>query len=149
RMSDDIDVVVSGHSHTAYNCTIGTKLVTSASSNGRVITDIDLKLQRGTGKLVSKAAHNIVVSRDVDANAAETALVSRYRPLAVKVGGRVVGGITATLPRAFNESGESALGDVIADAMLEMAKNTPGAGGDVAFMNPGGIRADLAAAGGA
>jgi 5'-nucleotidase len=149
RMSDDIDVVVSGHSHTAYNCTIGTKLVTSASSNGRVITDIDLKLQRGTGKLVSKAAHNIVVSRDVDANAAETALVSRYRPLAVKVGGRVVGAITATLPRAFNDSGESALGDVIADAMLEMAKNTPGAGGDVAFMNPGGIRADLAAAGGA
>ena len=148
RMSNDIDVVVSGHSHRAYNCTIGTKLVTSASSFGRVVTDIDLKIQKGTGRLVSKSAHNIIVTRDVDAHAAETALIARYRPLAVKVGGRVVGGITATIPRAFNEAGESALGDVIADGMLEAAKNTPGAGGDVAFTNPGGIRADVAASGG-
>ena len=40
--NDEIDVVVSGHTHQAYNCTIDGKLVTSAGSFGRVITDIDL-----------------------------------------------------------------------------------------------------------
>lgn len=149
RMSNDVDVVVSGHSHAAYNCTVGTKLLTSASSSGRVITDIDLKLDRRTGRLVSKSAHNIIVSRDVPATSSESAIIERYRPLAVKVGGRVIGAIAAVLPRAFNDAGESALGDVIADAMLEASQNTPGAGGDVAFMNAGGIRADVAATAGA
>ena len=149
RMSSDIDVVVSGHSHAAYNCTIGTKLLTSASSSGRVVTDIDLTLERRTGRLVSKSAHNIIVSRDVPATAAETALIARYQPLAVKVGGRVVGAVAAAIPRAFNDAGESALGNVIADAMLEASQNTPGGGGDVAFMNSGGIRADIPATAGA
>lgn len=149
RMSNDIDVVVSGHSHQAYNCTIGSKLVTSASSSGRVLTDIDLTLERGTGRLVSKSAHNIIVSRDVTPTATETALIARYQPLAVKVGGRVVGAVAAAIPRAFNDAGESALGNVIADAMLEASQNTPGGGGDVAFMNSGGIRADIPATAGA
>ena len=148
-MSSDIDVVVSGHSHTAYNCTIGGKLLTSAASLGRVITDIDLQIQRGTGRLVSKRAHNVVVSRDVAPSAPVSALIARYRPLATKVGGRVVGAISGTLPRSFNDAGESALGDVLADGMLELAMNTPGARADVAFMNPGGIRGDLAATAGA
>ena len=149
RMSSDIDVVVSGHSHVAYNCTIGTKLLTSASSSGRVVTDIDLTLARGTGRLVAKRAHNVIVSRDVDPSPVESALIGRYRPFAAKVGARVVGTITTTLSRAFNDAGEAALGDVIADGMLEMSRNTPGGGGDVAFMNQGGIRAELAAVPGA
>ena len=41
---DEIDVVVSGHTHQAYNCTIDGKLVTSAGSFGRIITDIDLTI---------------------------------------------------------------------------------------------------------
>lgn len=149
QMSNDIDVVVSGHSHAAYNCAIGTKLLTSASSSGRVVTDIELTLQRGSGRLVAKHARNIIVSRDVDPSPTVTALIAHYRPLVAKVGGRVVGTVTATLPRAFNDAGESALGDVVADGMLEMARNTPGAGGDVAFMNQGGLRSDLAATAGA
>ena len=65
RFSDDIDVVVSGHSHQAYNCTIDGKLVTSASSSGRVVTDIDLQVRRSDGEVVAKQARNIVVTRDV------------------------------------------------------------------------------------
>ena len=149
RMSNDIDVVVSGHSHRAYNCTIGTKLLTSASSSGRVVTDIDLTIEKSTGRLMAKSARNIIVSRAVAPNPAQTALLAHYRPLAVKVGGRVVGAVAAAIPRAFNDAGESALGNVIADAMLEASQNTPGAGGDVAFMNAGGIRADIPATAGA
>ena len=64
-MSDDIDVVVSGHTHAFYNCTIDGKLVTSASSAGRMITDIDLRVRRSDGSVVSKTARNLVVTRDV------------------------------------------------------------------------------------
>ena len=49
--NDEIDVVVSGHTHQAYNCTIDGKLVTSAGSFGRVITDIDLTIESTTGEV--------------------------------------------------------------------------------------------------
>jgi 5'-nucleotidase len=149
RMSDDIDVVVSGHTHSTYNCTIDGKLVTSASSAGRVLTDIDLRIQRSDGRVVSKAARNIIVTRDVAKDSAQTALLERYRPIGDKVGNRVVGSIAASLTREENTAGESGLGDVIADALLEAAKNTPGANAEIAMWNPGGIRADLIARSGA
>jgi 5'-nucleotidase len=149
RMSDDIDVVVSGHTHSAYNCMIDGKLVTSASSAGRLITDIDLRVQRSDGAVASKTARNIVVTRDVPKDPALTALLERYRPIGDKVGNRVVGSIAASLTRQENRAGESALGDVIADAFLEAAKSTPGANAEIAMWNPGGIRADLVARPGA
>jgi 5'-nucleotidase len=46
QMSDDIDVIVSGHTHRAYNCTFDGKLVTSAAAFGRIITAIDLAIDR-------------------------------------------------------------------------------------------------------
>ena len=143
RSSADIDVIVSGHTHRAYNCTIGNKLVTSASSSGRVITDIDLRIRRADGEVVSKSARNVVVSRDVEKDPRETALIAHYRPVAERVGGRVVGSIGASLLRAANDTGESALGDLIADGMLEAARTTPGGDAVIAFTNLGGIRADI------
>jgi 5'-nucleotidase len=143
-MSSDIDVVVSGHSHTAYNCTIGSKLLTSAASLGRVITDIDLQIDRKTGRLVSKHAHNVIVSRDVEPSAPIAALIAHIVRSRRRSAGRVVGAISRTLPRSFNDAGESALGDVLADGMLEAAMNTPGARRR-GVHEPGRIRGDLAA----
>ena len=145
RMSDDIDVVVSGHSHQAYNCTIDGKLVTSAASSGRLLTDIDLRIRRSDGEVVAKSARNIVVTRDVPKDPAQSALLDHYGPSAAALTGRVVGSITASLTRETNPAGESALGDVVADALLDAARAAPGASPDLAIWNPGGIRADLAA----
>jgi 5'-nucleotidase len=144
RMSDDIDVVVSGHSHQSYNCTIDGKLVTSAASGGRLITDIDLRLQRSDGEVAGKSARNVVVTRDVEKDPEQSALIASYRPVAEKVGNRVVGAITSSLVRQSNDAGEFPLGNVVADAFLE-AGNAPGAGADLAFTNPGSIRADVIA----
>jgi 5'-nucleotidase len=55
----------------------------------------------------------------------------------------VVGNITATITRSTNNAGESALGDVIADAQLAATRSAGTGSAVVAFMNPGGIRADL------
>jgi 5'-nucleotidase len=69
--------------------------------------------------------------------------VAHYDSLSSVPKARVIGKITAAISRSQNAAGESALGDVIADAQLD-ATNDVGTGEAVAaFMNPGGIRADL------
>ena len=142
-MSDDIDVVVSGHSHQAYNCTIDGKLVTSAASAGRVLTEIDLDVRRSDGEIVSKDARNVIVTRDVARDARLTALLAGYQPAAEKVSNRVLGTMTASLSRATTPAGESVMGDIVADALLYGARKTPGANPHLAIWNSGGIRADL------
>lgn len=143
RLSADIDVVVSGHSHQSYVCTLGTKLVTSAESYGRLITDIDLVVDRRTGEVVSKSARNVTVTRDVPKVPALTAILDHYRPLYRALGDQPVGSITAPLLRETNRSGESALGDVIADAILDGTSTAATGAAVLALWNSGGIRADL------
>jgi 5'-nucleotidase len=137
-----VDVVVAGHTNAAHVCDIDGKLVTSAASFGRLITDIDLTIDEVTGEVVTKTAQNVIVSRDVDKAAAQTQLIARWEALAAPFANRVVGKIAADLLKLQNTAGESPLGDVIADAQLESTRST---GAQVAFMNPGGIRTDLVA----
>ena len=84
RMDPSIDVIVSGHTHQAYNCKINGKLVTSASSFGRLVTDIDLKIDRRTGDVLTAKANNVVVTRDVaegpGADRADQPVQDRARP---------------------------------------------------------------------
>jgi 5'-nucleotidase len=143
RLDPEVDVVVSGHTHQPYNCTLNGKLVTSAYSFGRLVTKIDLTISRSTGEVTAMAANNRIVTRDVALDPGITALISKYNTLSAPFANRIVGRISADITRTANAAGESALGDVIADAQL--AATTPAAlgGAVVAFMNPGGIRADL------
>jgi 5'-nucleotidase len=143
RMSDEVDVVISAHTHQPYNCVIDGKIVTSASSFGRLITDVDLGIDRKTGEVVSKTARNVIVTRDVAPDPAQTALIEHYNAIAGPIANRVFGRITADITRTANAAGESALGDVIADAQLAATAPTDFGGAKIAFMNPGGIRADL------
>ncbi|MFF5178893.1 bifunctional metallophosphatase/5'-nucleotidase [Micromonospora sp. NPDC000316] len=146
RMDPSIDVVVSGHTHQAYNCDINGKLVTSASSFGRLVTNIDLKIDRHSGDIVSAAAENVVVSRDVAKDPKQTALINRYKTVLGPVAGRQVGETTQAITRSqetlFGTAmGESPLGNLIADAQLAATDDEQNA--VAAFMNPGGVRADL------
>ena len=143
-MSDAIDVVVSGHTHQAYNCEVDGKVVTSAGSNGRLVTDIDLQLDRRTGDVIdgSERVDNVVVERTVAADQQQTALIARYREALGPIATEVVGQATADITRTAAPSGESPLGNLIADAQLA---DTRDEGAVAAFMNPGGVRADLGA----
>ncbi len=142
-LSPEVDAVVAGHVHRAYNCTVDGKLLTAAASLGRIVTDIDLRIDARTGDVVSKSARNTLVTRDVAKSAAVTALIERYRPLAATVGARVVGSITAEIPREQNQNGEASLGDVVADAMLEAGRAATPGPAVAALANVGGIRAGL------
>ncbi len=142
-MDDEIDVVVTGHTNWAVNCEIDGKVVTGAAAGGRLITDIDLTISRATKDVVVAKVDNKIVTRNVPLAAALTELVAKYKTISAPIANRVIGSITATITRTNNAAGESALGDVIADAQLD-ATNDPATGqAVVAFMNPGGIRADL------
>jgi len=142
-LSNDVDVVVSAHTHQPFICRINGKLVTSASSFGRLITDIDLRIDHQTKDIVSATAHNVIVTRDVAKDADQTAIINKYDALSGPIANRVVGSQTADILRVATPAGETALGDVIADAQLASTSPTDFGGAVVAFMNPGGIRADL------
>ncbi|OGO37547.1 MAG: bifunctional metallophosphatase/5'-nucleotidase [Chloroflexi bacterium RBG_16_57_11] len=147
RLDDEVDVVISGHTHQPYNCVLDDKLVTSAFSFGRLVTKVDLTIDRASGEVVSMAAENKIVTRDVPKDSLLTALIDKYNAIAAPLSNRIIGSITADITRTTNAAGESALGDVIADGQLA-ATDDPGFGeAVVAFMNPGGIRADLTFAG--
>lgn len=142
-VDDEVDVFVTGHTHQAYDCVIDGKRVTSAASFGRLITDIDLTLDAATGDVVEAAARNVIVTRDVEGAPAVQALIDGYDTLSAPLRDRVIGEVTALLAAGAAASGESVLGNVIADAQRAATRAPALGGADVAFMNPGGIRADI------
>jgi 5'-nucleotidase len=138
-----VDVVISGHTHQAYVCEIDGRLVTSGDKYGTLVTAIDLKLDRTTRDIVSAKANNTIVSgtaRDPE----QSALLESYDRVAAPLANRPAGSITETLSRVPNPAGESALGDIIADAQLAATSATASGGAVIAFTNPGGIRIDIA-----
>ena len=143
RMDDEIDVVVTGHTNWAVNCVVDGKIVTGAAHQGRLVTDIDLTISRATKDVVSAKVNNHIVTRDVPGAGDLTALVADYQTIAAPIANRVIGSISADILRAPNSAGESPLGDVIADAQLAATEAADRGDAVVAFMNPGGIRADL------
>jgi 5'-nucleotidase len=143
RLDPAVDLVLSGHTHQPYKCVINDIPVSSAFSFGRLITDVDMTIDRATDEPTSISIDNKIVTKDVAKDPVETALIAKYNAIAAPLANRVIGQITADITRSQNAAGESALGDVIADAQLDQT-NDPGFGDAVvAFMNPGGIRADL------
>ena len=145
-LDPQVDVIVSGHTHAPYICPdfAGTgKLLTSASSFGRVITDIDLVIDHQTKDVKSATARNVIVRRDVPRDPAVKEIVDRYRTASAPIANQIVGSITADITRSAGTNGESALGDVIADAQLKATAPTDFGASVIAFMNPGGIRNDL------
>jgi 5'-nucleotidase len=142
-LSSQVDVVISAHTHQPYICNIAGKLVTSASSFGRLVTDIDLRIDHQTKDIVRATAHNVIVRRNVDADADQLAIIDKYNALSGPIANRIVGSQSADLLRVATPAGETSLGDVIADAQLASTSPTDFGGAVVAFMNPGGIRADI------
>ncbi len=141
-----VDVVVSGHTHAAYVCTLGGKLVTSASAYGRMITDLRLTVDPARHTVVAKSARQRIVTRDLPPLAEVSSFVGRYVALAAPLAGRVIGYLPGTVRRTANAAGESPLGDLIADAQLAATAPEAFGGAQLAFMNPGGLRADLSVA---
>ena len=151
QLDDAVDLVISAHSHEPYVCQlpnrVGRKVVvTSASSYGRVVSDIDVTIDTKTRGITAVTAHNLLVDRTnpaIKPDAEVAHIVDGYAKLAAPIVNRVVGSVAGEITRTKSESGETPMGALVADAELE-ATSAPGSGGaQVALTNEGGIRAGL------
>ncbi|AVX15117.1 bifunctional metallophosphatase/5'-nucleotidase [Stutzerimonas stutzeri] len=146
RLDDEVDVVISGHAHGFTNALLPNAngkpiLVTQAFSAGTAYADIELLVSRRSRDVVEKSAAILTTWADQGAGLTPdpqvAALVAqadaRVEPLVARVVGLAQGAIT----RTETPAGESALGNLIADAQRVAT------GAQISFMNPGGIRADL------
>ncbi|MEU8123172.1 bifunctional metallophosphatase/5'-nucleotidase [Spirillospora sp. NPDC049024] len=143
----EIDMVLSGHTHQQYVCSVKDpagkpRLFSSGSSFGRVITEVNLKVDRRTGDIVrsSVTGDNHVVTRDVTPDPATQRFVQTWKDRVSAIADKPIGKITADLDRKPSAAGETPLGDVIADGQLAGTKDL---GAQIALMNPGGVRTDL------
>jgi 5'-nucleotidase len=165
NLRPEYGVVVSGHTHRFYSCALPNQsgrnsVVTSAGSAGVLVTNISMTLDRKTGQYTAVSARNVIAEngvrnpdgswqKDSSGNYVRNpalvdpelkVIADKYRKAVAPIANKVVGEITADIPATANAAGESALGDVIADAQLAY---TASAGAQIALMNPGGIRSSL------
>jgi 5'-nucleotidase len=141
-----VDVVIAGHTHKFNDLLVRLRdgtltLVTQASSGGAALSVIDLTLDRTTGITVAKEARIGPVWADVGLppNKKVAKIVAAATQATQAIAARPVGVAAAAIRRAESPSGESALGDFVADAVRAAA------GTELAFVNAGGIRSDLEA----
>ncbi|MFF1418873.1 bifunctional metallophosphatase/5'-nucleotidase [Streptomyces sp. NPDC058280] len=149
-ISPKVDALVTGHTHNAYACTIADpagnpRLVTSASSFGKLYTDTTLTYDRRTNDIVrtSVKSANHVVRRDQPKAQDMTDLIARWNKMAAPIANTPQGFISADINGRGATTPESPLGDLIADAQLAGTTAADKGGAQLAFMNPGGIRSDL------
>ena len=148
-----IDVMITGHTHLPYNCMLddaagNPRIVTSAYSFGRVVTEVNLVLDKRTHDVrrdLSMAANHTVEQAALTPDPVLTAIIEKWQPLFDASGNTPIGTITADITRGGTPPGsdrgvESAAGNVVADAQLWATSFN---GAEIAFMNPGGVRSDL------
>ncbi len=153
NLHPQIDLVVTGHTHMPYVCTLPDplgrpRMVTSASSYGRVVTETILPVSTRTGQVLRArvTSANHLVSHDQPVDATQQAILDKWRVLEEPIGSRVVGATDGPALRSPNRDTESSLANLVADAQLA-ATSAPDLGGaQIALMNPGGVRADLTCA---
>jgi 5'-nucleotidase len=152
-LDPEIDAMITGHTHLPYNCVLPDaagkpRIVTSAYSFGRVVSEVDLVLDKRTKDVrrdLSTATNHAVIQADLTPDPELTAIIAKWQPLFDESGNTPVGTITADINRGGTPPGtdrgvESPAGNLVADAQLWATSSNFA---DVAFMNPGGVRSDL------
>ncbi len=146
NLHGEVDVVVSGHSHTALSALLPNRegrptLLTQAFHSGTAFADIEADIDSTNGQVVAKRCS--IVTTFADAGPGLTPdgitldIVRTAERAAEKTTHTVVGQAGAIISARTNEHGESPLGDLVADAQRSAAQ------ADFAFTAPTGVRADL------
>jgi len=170
RLDNAVDLVISGHTHAAYNCSANTvdvnsagvvtprptgiankvgRLipVTSSSAFGRLLTEIDVTIDPRTRDIVAVSPTNRLVDQtnpvilaDIAANPEVKNVVTAYKAAVSPLSNQVIATITADMTNLANGAGEMQAGDLIADAQLQATQPAALGGAVMAFMNAGGVR---------
>jgi 5'-nucleotidase len=165
----NIDAIVSGHTHLAYNHVINGRPVISSGQYGEKFSNMTIAYDTDTDTFSMNNVVNDMFRTDppvppsttpvVVANYADDPLVTPIVAAAVAnaktLGSVQLGTVTADFNRARqnpvvgppavpfpeNRGGESTIGNFVADVQLWSANQDGSA--EIAFMNPGGIRTNL------
>ncbi len=149
QLDDEVDAVISGHTHAAYNCMLPNAAgrmipATSASAFGRVLTDIDMTVDPATRDVTAVTATNRLVDRtdaSVTPNSEVAQIVAAYGGLVSPIANQVIGSISTDLPNtAADAAYNMSAGNLIADSQLAATAPAQFGGAQIAFMNRGGVR---------
>ena len=146
KLDKRVGLIVSGHTHQAYNCRIDGRLVTSSHRYGTLVTEIDLTLDRATGTLTQASANNVVVRPETAKDPRQTLLINSYQQVAQPLIERPVGFLGQALSKDGgdrNEGGGTTMGQLVADAMLAATRAPAAGGAQIAMTNIGGVRTGL------
>lgn len=167
RANDNIDAIVSGHTHLAYNHVIDGRPVISSGQYGERFSNMEIRYDRATKSItkMENTVYTMAVERDANGNVTQwlfepdpaiVPMVSEATAIADELGNVVIGQAAAAFNRAQrpgvvngqpapveNRGGESTLGNFVADVQLWALEADGIRDVDVTFMNPGGLRADI------
>jgi 5'-nucleotidase len=167
RLSPDIDVIFSAHTHQGYRCVVDGRPIMQATALGRGVSVADLVIDPRTGDVDrARTTHrNLPVfnersdaplraaitaaepepfasalrSANPDATVAER--VAAYARVAAPRAARPVGLIGGAFERVAK--GDASAGRLVADAQWRATRDPALGGAQFALMNPGGVRTDL------
>ncbi|MDF1605512.1 ExeM/NucH family extracellular endonuclease [Nocardioides sp. YIM 152315] len=161
--SADVDAIISGHTHLAYNCRypvagwsgrpVTKRPVVSAGQYGTNLNKLVFKYDEATGELAA-VTQEVVAAAGVghEPDPAVDTIVEAAKAYAATEGAKVLGNMAGSFHRASylpegnpateNRGGESTLGNQVAEVQ-RWATQQAGIDTDLAFMNPGGLRADM------
>jgi 2',3'-cyclic-nucleotide 2'-phosphodiesterase (5'-nucleotidase family)/predicted extracellular nuclease len=168
NVTPDVDAIVSGHTHLAYNCkfpvpewagdAVTERPVVSAGQYGEKLNQLVFKVDSTTGEIVAqptqtvlnlKSCNNSVACTNYPADPEVTPIVTAAVDAAAPIGAQVLGPIQGPFNRAKlangtteNRGGESTLGNLVAEVQRAETPEEQG-GAQIAFMNPGGLRAEM------
>lgn len=167
QLDPAFDVVISGHTHRAYACEYNRInpskpfLLTSAGQYGTLLTHIQLKIDPLAKRVLNKSAHNNIVQSEAFVNASGLRvqpiesipsygkdktvekILREYQLASHAQVQKVMGHLPESVLRKYAPSGESPLGNLVADAQWYSTASKERGASDFALMNPGGIRADI------
>lgn len=148
-LSDEVDAVFTGHTHQKFAHLLPGDVplpVVGSGQYGENLAHVQLTVDPETGDVTAATAEVVPLFKAYPPNAAVAQIVADAVAVAKVEGAVRLGDITASLNRARqatggeNRGGESTLGNLVADVQLWA---TQAQGTQIAFMNPGGLRANL------
>ena len=165
--NDNIDAIVSGHTHLPYNHVIDGRPVISSGQYGERFSNMEITYDRKSKSITSMENTLYTMATEVNSSGAVTAwltepdpaivpLVTEATAVANELGSVEIGDTAGALNRAQrpgvvngqpalveNRGGESTLGNFVADVQLWALNEDGTRNVDITFMNPGGLRADI------
>ena len=133
QVTPQIDAIVTGHWHAAFNCSIpdpdgNPRPVVEAANHGRLINEINLQLDGKTGEVLRDrtTSTNHAVTRDVTPDPKIQGIVDYWAAAGNRKYAEPVATVTGDFTRTANAVGESTLADLAADVHLWTARQNGG-----------------------